>query len=299
MLQHQNWIALRGKITYSDGTLSLVPEPRISEAGISEIPFAEVRSNIYFESGAIRMQAILPTADAKCQLILNSGRSPEIYIGLNMGKAAYGIAVYRNGKWEHGNSAGYDNQPPLGQWIDIEIQVSGSNIVLIVDGVRVASFSETIQKSQLGMLLLGDQEVQMRNLSVSAVKPVVFVVMQFTEEYNALFSDVIRPTCESFGYQVIRGDDSINTGLIIQDITKSIQEASIIIAEITPDNPNVYYEVGFAHALLKQTILLSDRKRGRLPFDISGFRTLFYDNTIAGKSAVEARLKQHLQAIAV
>jgi len=48
----------------------------------------------------------------------------------------------------------------------------------------------------------------------------------------------------------------------------------------------------------KTTILLSDKKREKLPFDVSGFRTLFYDNTIAGKGEVEARLRKHLEGIA-
>jgi hypothetical protein len=34
-----------------------------------------------------------------------------------------------------------------------------------------------------------------------------------------------------------------------------------------------------------------------LPFDISGFRTLFYDNTIGGKGVVESRLKQYLDVL--
>ena len=71
----------------------------------------------------------------------------------------------------------------------------------------------------------------------------------------------------------------------------------MVIADITPNNPNVFYEVGFAHGIEKPTILLSDRSREKLPFDISGFRLLFYDNTIGGKSVVEASLRKHLEAI--
>ena len=59
---------------------------------------------------------------------------------------------------------------------------------------------------------------------------------------------------------------------------------------LRPTTPNVFYEVGYAHGIKKATILLSDRTREKLPFDVSGFRTLFYDNTIGGKSDVEARL---------
>ena len=56
-------------------------------------------------------------------------------------------------------------------------------------------------------------------------------------------------------------------------------------------------EVGFAHGIKKPTILLSDRARDKLPFDISAIRTIFYDNTIRGKKNVDERLRKHLEAI--
>ena len=68
------------------------------------------------------------------------------------------------------------------------------------------------------------------------------------------------------------------------------------MAEITPPNQNVFYELGYAHALAKPTILLAERGK-QLPFDISGYRVLFYDNTIGGKNQVEDGLKKHLTAI--
>jgi hypothetical protein len=50
------------------------------------------------------------------------------------------------------------------------------------------------------------------------------------------------------------------------------------------------------HALGKPTILLAERGK-QLPFDISGYRVLFYENTIGGKKQVEDGLKKHLAAI--
>lgn len=121
--------------------------------------------------------------------------------------------------------------------------------------------------------------------------------MQFTENYDTLYREVIEPTCRAFGYEVVRADDFYTSGLIIEDITQSIRDATVVIADVTPDNANVFYEVGYAHGIEKPTILLSDRKREKLPFDISGFRTLFYDNTIGGKGEVEDRLAKHLENI--
>jgi hypothetical protein len=121
--------------------------------------------------------------------------------------------------------------------------------------------------------------------------------MQFTEDFNALYTEVIKPVCEEFGYEAVRADDIYTSGLIIREITQNIQDASVIIADITPNNQNVYCEVGYAHGLNKATILLSDRKQERLPFDISGFRTLFYENSISGKSQVEESLRKHLLSL--
>jgi nucleoside 2-deoxyribosyltransferase len=73
-------------------------------------------------------------------------------------------------------------------------------------------------------------------------------------------------------------------------------EAEVVIAEITPENRNVFYELGYAHALGKPTIMLAERGTD-LPFDVSGYRVLLYENTIAGKKQVENGLREHLKAI--
>ena len=70
-----------------------------------------------------------------------------------------------------------------------------------------------------------------------------------------------------------------------------------MIAEITPVNPNVYYEVGYAHARNKPTILIADKTVEKLPFDVSPFRTLFYENTIDGKDKIERGFRNHLRAV--
>jgi hypothetical protein len=124
----------------------------------------------------------------------------------------------------------------------------------------------------------------------------VFVVMQFTAPYNELYSDAIRPVCERLGLVAVRADEKFGPGVIIKDIERQINEAKVVIADITPANPNVYYEVGYAHALQKPTILIAEGP-AQLPFDVSPFRTLFYENSIAGKAKVEAGLRAHLEAI--
>jgi hypothetical protein len=74
-----------------------------------------------------------------------------------------------------------------------------------------------------------------------------------------------------------------------------------IASRQTPDpmetNPNVYYEVGYADALNKPLILIADRKEGLKPFDVRAYRTIFYENSIGGKNAVEKDLRAYLKSI--
>jgi predicted nucleotide-binding protein len=141
------------------------------------------------------------------------------------------------------------------------------------------------------------ESISPKSVIISKYSPKAFIVMQYTEEYNELFNEVIKPVCEEYGLEAIRADDLYTQNQVIQDIIFSIRESAIIIADITPDNPNVYYDVGFSHGINKPTVLLCDTTGEKLPFDLSGFRTIFYKNKIAGKSKIEETPRKHLKAI--
>ena len=177
----------------------------------------------------------------------------------------------------------------------IAVLVEGSKISLSVDGVHLCQANHQVIENQVAFFMQSTKMVSISNIVTKSATPNAFVVMQFKEEYNEFFREVIKPTCEKHGLEVIRADDMYTSGLIIQDIIQSLEESSLVIAEITPDNPNVYYELGYAHGIKKPTILLCDSSREKLPFDISGIRTIFYDNKISGKSQVEERLSKHLE----
>ena len=122
--------------------------------------------------------------------------------------------------------------------------------------------------------------------------------MEFnTTEYEDLYNDVIAPVCDKMGLKAFRASETYSPGLVIADITKQIAQSRVIIAEITPINANVYYEVGFADAFGKPLILIADRKITELPFDIRPYRTIFYENSIGGKSRVEETLTKYLSSI--
>jgi hypothetical protein len=154
-----------------------------------------------------------------------------------------------------------------------------------------------LPKTQVGVYCRELSKITIHDFSVAAKPAKAFVVMQFSTPYNELFAEVIKPICTEFDVEAHRADDTFGPGLIIADVVRQIDQSKLIIAEISPVNANVYYEVGYAHARSKPTILIADRAVERLPFDVSPFRTLFYDNTIEGKRRVEEGLRRHLQAV--
>jgi hypothetical protein len=184
---------------------------------------------------------------------------------------------------------------------DLAVSVRGSVATLFVDGVEIGKHTlpvPSLPGNPCGIFCGSHRNVHIRDFSVKAVIPTAFIVMQFQPpEYEALFKDVIEPVCKAEGLQAYRADSTYMPGLVIEDIKRQITECRVVIAEITPGNPNVYYEVGYADALNKPLILIADRKEGLKPFDVRAYRTIFYENSIGGKSAVEKDLRLYLRGI--
>ena len=120
--------------------------------------------------------------------------------------------------------------------------------------------------------------------------------MQFGEPFDTIYRDVVKPEGDRLHLQIVRVDELAGPGIIFEDIKRQISESKIVIAEISASNQNVFYELGYAHALNKPTILLAQRGK-ELPFDIRSYRVIFYDDSIGGKSDVEQNLDKHLRAV--
>lgn len=106
-------------------------------------------------------------------------------------------------------------------------------------------------------------------------KPEIFVIQPFGKESEAVY-DLISSAAAKAGVTAVRADSLTHTGSIVQGILSAIQEAPLLVADVTQANPNVMYEVGFAQAQNKPLILISSGSRG-IPFDLAGVRVLIYD----------------------
>ena len=235
------------------------------------------------------------------------GHDPENMIAFTVGiggfDRAYSISEYylpRRSRMIHG--IGQKENLRANRKYRIEVQLRGQNVKFSVDGTRV--FEHTLPHplygDQFGIKGYGEGTVTFTDVEAHPRRPRAFVVMQFSEPYDSLYAEVIKPVADRVGYEAYRADDVLRPGIILQDIVRGIAGSDVIIAEVTPQNANVFYELGFAHALSKPTILLAEHpKEGgvALPFDISGFRCIFYDDAIRGKSKVESALERHLRNI--
>ncbi len=289
-----NWIVIDGKADIKADLIRYIPEKVETEAGYR---YVTVHSNQEFENGTIEFSVKLNHGRGRCQVVLSSTMGvSDLNIGVNVLGSLYGIIRWdtQQRKWEFINAAGNPDTLNTSQELRIKITVFGSEIVLYVNEIEILRSTVNVRKSQLKLALQSEKEILVKNFKVTTIKPKAFIVMQFSDEYNQLYEEVIKPVCESKGIVCERADEYYTTNMIIDDIIKSIKESSLIIADITPDNPNVFYEVGYSHAIDKPTILLCDKKRSKLPFDLTSFRTLFYENSIAGKTQVEQRLRKYL-----
>lgn len=302
ILNTTRWVSIVGQFNLDGDILAFKPErldgdPTAQQAG----HFGLARTNIQFDNGSIKFETRLGGPDSQCQVVFNSHEShmqaPHVFVGLNSGGFPYGIRIYQNNEWIPLAWAGVGSTLRPNDWISVQIDVKGSTVNLSVDDVKVCQAEVFIARSQLAIYAAGNHGVEVRNFNVTTQKRSAFIVMQFEDKFDKLYTEVIKPTCEQFDIECIRADDIYSCGLILDDISRSISEAYIIIADITPDNPNVFYEVGYAHGIQKPVILLCNRERSKLPFDISGMRTLFYNDSIGGKRTVEEKLRKHLGSI--
>lgn len=129
-----------------------------------------------------------------------------------------------------------------------------------------------------------------------------FVIMPFsatTEKHTALywdnfFSKFVKPSIEKLGYSCSRSKAQPSN--IIKDILKELLNADLVLAVLTDFNPNVWYELGNRHALRKGTIMMIEEGQ-KLPFDISQYGVIKYEDTISGASDFEEKLRNFIQKI--
>ena len=117
------------------------------------------------------------------------------------------------------------------------------------------------------------------------MKPHAFVAMPFGTksgadgqpiDFNRIYADYIVPALRSAGFEVFRADEETRAGDIRADMFQELLVADLVVADLSLDNPNVWYELGVRHALRSRGVILVQGPRATQPFDIYTDRKLRY-----------------------
>lgn len=98
--------------------------------------------------------------------------------------------------------------------------------------------------------------------------------------FDRRYDEVFAPAIRKAGLEPYRVDRDPSANIPINDIEKGIQDSDICLADITTDNPNVWYELGFAIAAQKEVVLIcSDERTTKFPFDVQHRNIIRYNTT--------------------
>ncbi|MBI3881460.1 MAG: hypothetical protein HY301_15525 [Verrucomicrobia bacterium] len=115
-----------------------------------------------------------------------------------------------------------------------------------------------------------------KEVAVSATDT-CFVMMPFAGPLGSYYEKIYDPAIRKAGLTPVRADAEIfGTGKIIDQIWRGITAAKVLVTELTSRNPNVFYELGLAHALGKPVVLVSSNELD-VPFDLKHIRVIYYD----------------------
>ncbi len=87
---------------------------------------------------------------------------------------------------------------------------------------------------------------------------------------------IIKPITEECGYQTMRADALGEPGMITKQVIEHILNDDLVIADLTSQNPNVFYELAVRHVIRKPTVQIIAYNE-RIPFDVSPLRTIRFD----------------------
>jgi hypothetical protein len=120
-----------------------------------------------------------------------------------------------------------------------------------------------------------------------------FVIMPFNEKLNPIYDTIIKVVLKDLKYNPLRADEIFKSKPIIDDIWLNIKKSKFLIADLTERNANVFYELGLAHALSKEVILLT-QNLSDIPFDLRHYRIIVYKDSISGADNLKAVLKDFI-----
>jgi len=124
----------------------------------------------------------------------------------------------------------------------------------------------------------------------------VSAMMPFHPSFHRVYESLQR-VATAARLRCRRADDIWENPAVMQDVVSLIDRSRLVIADCTGRNPNVFYEIGIAHTLGREVILITQNE-GDIPFDLRHLRYVTYLNNGEGLAALEQRIASRIEAIA-
>lgn len=151
---------------------------------------------------------------------------------------------------------------------------------------------ETHEVQDNGSPISTDDQTQKEVAEVREFLDTCFVMMPFGEWFDRYYKEVYIPAIKEAGFEPVRGDELFSTGSVVEQIWEQIEKAKVLVADLTGKNPNVFYELGLAHAA-KKPVVFTTGALADVPFDLRHLRVIPYE---VREPDWNSKLKQNLTA---
>ena len=120
-----------------------------------------------------------------------------------------------------------------------------------------------------------------------------FSIMPFSNDFKDI-EDIICASAKQSGLEYVRGDLSDKPGSIMPQILHEIRRASVVVADITGHNPNVFYELGIAHQIKgpERVVIITQAVDGKKAYDVHQYRQLVYEHNAQGRKRLRSELSE-------
>lgn len=251
-MKNTSWMPVMGKMEKKKDSLVFKggAKPYQDESGEREgSEFGLFICNHTFAEGNISVDVKFKgkSSTGCADIILYYDPQSKFSLHAGIGNIAHFSIRHFDTKWTDHATTGESESIEPNRIYHLEASLFGSTVTLKADGVVVIKHTLpwSIPQSQVGLFCIDKTDIEFNNFKIQNTRPKAFVVMQFSSQFNDVYYEVIKSVCDEENIDVLRIDEENGPGLIIQDITKLIIESKLVIADISPLNANVFYEVGY------------------------------------------------------
>jgi hypothetical protein len=101
-------------------------------------------------------------------------------------------------------------------------------------------------------------------------------MMPFGAWFDRYYLEIYVPAIKEAGFEPVRADELFTTGSVVEQIWEQIEKSKLLLADLSGKNPNVFYELGLAHAA-KKPVVFTAAEVNDVPFDLRHLRVIIYD----------------------